>query len=91
MGHSVGDMAASIVGNHDPRLAGIALISAAAQNRESLTATAEQMAAEAIAGARVTEVHIATDPSYSDHRIALETAVIAGWTVCHPRGDPVSG
>jgi len=137
MGHSMGGMAASIVGDHNPDLAGVGMISAAnfafigagqspaslsrfmAQNRESLTETADQMAAEAIAGARdwdfvkyapnlakhplllvtsddglrgasdalakadraalgapVTEVHFATDHSYSDHRIALETAVI---------------
>jgi acetyl esterase/lipase len=137
MGHSMGGMAASIVGDHNPDLAGVGMISAAnfafigagqslpaltkfmAQNRESLNETAEQMAAEAIAGARdwnfvtyapnlakhplllvtsddglrgpsdslakadrflggapVTEVHIATDHSYSDHRIALEAAVI---------------
>jgi dipeptidyl aminopeptidase/acylaminoacyl peptidase len=137
MGHSMGGMAAAIVGDHNPDLAGVGMISAAnfafigagqsqanlakfmAQNRESLNDTAEQMAAEAIAGARdwnfldyapnlakhplllvtsddglrgasdalakadrflggapVTEVHFATDHSYSDHRIALETAVI---------------
>ena len=137
IGHSMGGMAAAIVGDHNPDLAGVAMISAAnfafigagqsraalakfmAQNRESLNATADQMAAEAIAGARawnfldyapnlakhplllvtsddglrgasdslakadrflggapVTEVHLTTDHSYSDHRIALETAVI---------------
>jgi len=137
MGHSMGGMAASIVGDHNADLAGVGMISAAnfsfigagqspanlakfmAQNRESLTETADQMAAEAIAGAKdwnfvtyapnlakhplllvtsddglrgasdalakadravggapVTEVHIATDHSYSDHRIALEVAVI---------------
>ena len=137
MGHSMGGMAASIVGDHNPDLAGVGMISAAnfafigagqsqaglskfmAENRESLTETADQMAAEAIAGAHdwdfvkyapglakhplllitsddglrgasdalakadralggapVTEVHLATDHSYSDHRIALETAVI---------------
>jgi dienelactone hydrolase len=131
MGHSMGGMAASIVGDHNPDLAGVGMISAAnfafigagpgatkdrltgfmAQNRESLNETAEQMADEAIAGAKdwdfiayapnlakhplllvtsddlakadralggapVTEVHLATDHSYSDHRIALEAAVI---------------
>jgi len=137
MGHSMGGMAASIVGDHNPDLVGVGMISAAnfsfigaglsqadlakfmAENRESLTETADQMAAEALAGAHdwnfvtyapnlakhplllitsddglrgasdalakadralggapVTEVHLATDHSYSDHRIALETAVI---------------
>jgi dipeptidyl aminopeptidase/acylaminoacyl peptidase len=137
MGHSMGGMAASIVGDHNADLAGVGMISAAnfafigagqspasltkfmAGNHESLNETPEQMAAEAIAGARdwdfvkfapnlakhplllitsddglrgasdalakadralggaaVTEVHLATDHSYSDHRIALETAVI---------------
>jgi len=136
-GHSLGGMAASVVGDHNPDLAGVAMISAAnfafigkgatqanlatfmAENRESLTETADQMAAEAIAGAKdwdfvkyapnlakhplllvtsddglrgasdalakadraiggapVTEVHLTTDHSYSDHRIALESAVI---------------
>ena len=137
MGHSMGGMAASIVGAHNPDLAGVGMISAAnfafigtgqsqanlskfmAQNRESLNDTADAMAAEAIAGAKdwdfvkyapnlakhplllitsddglrgasdalakadralggapVTEVHLTTDHSYSDQRIALETAVI---------------
>jgi len=137
MGHSMGGMAASIVGDHNADLAGVGMISAAnfsfigagqsqasltrfmAGNHESLNETPEQMAAEAIAGAKdwnfvayapnlakhplllvtsddglrgasdalakadralggapVTEVHLTTDHSYSDQRIALETAVI---------------
>ncbi len=137
VGHSLGGMAASYVGDHNPDLAGVGMISAAnfamfghgmaspqlvkfmSENMESLNTTAEKMAAEAMAGAAgwnfvdfapnlakhplllvtsddglapasnalakadrtvggfpVTEVHIATDHSYSDHRIALETAVI---------------
>jgi uncharacterized protein len=137
MGHSMGGMAASIVGDHNADLAGVGMISAAnfafigtgqsqaglttfmAENHESLNETPDQMAAEAIAGAKewdfvkyapnlakhplllvtsddglrgasdalakadralgggpVTEVHLTTDHSYSDHRIALATAVI---------------
>lgn len=142
IGHSMGGMAATIVGRNDPALAGVGLISAAdfgaigggavpggrdgltkfmAGNMESLAGTTPAMLSdEAMAHARqwdfvtyapglskhplllitsddgladdsnalaaairkqgggpVTPVHIATDHSYSDHRIALETAVIA--------------
>jgi pimeloyl-ACP methyl ester carboxylesterase len=139
-GHSLGGMAASIVGARNPDLAGVVMISAAnfgafggdgsphaeadltkfmAGNMESLAGTsAAAMAHEAIAGAprwnfvdyasdlarhplllvtsddglagssdalaaavrkdggTVAEVHLATDHSYSDQRIALESAVI---------------
>jgi len=137
IGHSLGGMAASFVGDHNPDLAGVGMISAAnfamfghgmdrptlvkfmSENMESLNTTAEKMADDAMAGAPgwnfvdfapnlakhplllvtsddglagasnalakadravggfpVTEAHLATDHSYSDHRIALEAAVI---------------
>ena len=137
VGHSLGGMAASFVGDHNSDLAGVGMISAAnfamfghgmarpqlvqfmSENMESLNTTSEKIADEAMAGAAgwnfvtfapnlakhplllvtsddglagasnalakadrdtrgapVTEVHIATDHSYSDHRIALEAAVI---------------
>ena len=137
IGHSLGGMAASVIGDHNPDLAGVGMISAAnfamfgsgmgrpalvkfmSENMESLNTTPEKMADEAMGGAAgwnfvtfasnlakhplllvtsddglrgpsealakadraaggapVTEMHIATDHSYSDHRIALEAAVI---------------
>ena len=139
-GHSMGGMAASIVGANDPTLAGVAMISAAnfamfgpvqgarekaeleafmADNRESLAGVTPAMmadeaarnaarwdftsyaqalarhplllvtsddglapASDALARAvktdkgAVTQVRLATDHSYSDARIALETAVV---------------
>ena len=139
-GHSMGGMAASIVGANDATLAGVAMISAAnfvmfggvhdarakaeleafmADNRESLAGVTPAMMADEAAGnaarwdfvsyakalarhplllvtsddglappsdalARaaksdggvVTQVRLATDHSYSDARVALETAVI---------------
>ena len=146
VGHSLGGMAASFVGDHNPDLAGVGMISAAnfamfghgmgrpalvgfmSENMESLNTTPEKMADEAMAGAAgwnfvtfapnlakhplllvtsddglagasdvlakadralggapVTEVHIATDHSYSDHRIALEIAVIRWLDGLSPR------
>ena len=141
LGHSMGGMAAALVGRDDPALAGVGLISAAdfgqigggaipggraglagfmAQNMESLAGvTPDMLAGEAIShaaewdfttyvaglarhplllvtsddglagasdtlgaavrhggGGPVTSVHIATDHSYSDHRIALQAAVL---------------
>ena len=142
VGHSLGGMAASIVGRDNPGLLGTAMISAAdfgqigdpksssgeaklasfmADNMESLAGTTPAALAHeatieaphwdfinyapalanhplllvtsndglaapsgALAkaarklGGSVTEVHLATDHSYSDQRIALESAVI-GW------------
>lgn len=136
-GHSLGGMAAAIVGANNPDLAGVVLISAANmgampgrgpdrpalvremdENRESLATTPQAMADELIAhasawnlmnfagglarhpllvvtsddglaptddalaaaaradGGAVQVVHFATDHSYSDRRIGLETAVI---------------
>ncbi|HWE99862.1 MAG TPA: alpha/beta fold hydrolase [Caulobacteraceae bacterium] len=136
-GHSMGGMAAAVVGGDNPGLAGVVLISAwnmgadarlksgrdgviedMDQNRESLATTPQAMADELIArrgewnflsrapglarhpllvvtsddglaatdgalaaavaadGGRVVLVHMTTDHSYSDRRIALESAVI---------------
>ncbi len=140
MGHSMGGMAAAIVGRDNPSLLGVAMISAAdfgaigggavpggkaglsrfmSENMESLAdTTPDALADEAIAhvkawdfvsyapalakhrlllvtsddglasasdalagavrklGSQVTEVHLATDHSYSGSRIALEAAIL---------------
>jgi len=91
MGHSMGGMAASIVGDHNPDLAGVGMISAAnfafigqgasqaslagfmGQNRESLTETADQMAAEAIAGAKDWDF-VRYAPNLAKHPLLLVTS-----------------